>query len=253
MPPTAAQLRQARRLFAKALETPGGLKIQTIHAFCERLLHAFPFEANVPGQFQVMDDSAAAAALAAARDQVMDAAASAPASQLGRAVRALAERTADQQIGEALDAVIAKRDALRRWIENAAPAAEAGSIDDALADLRARLGLDPDETEETVCRAICDAPGWRDEDCRALARALSESLVEAPHSWNERAHPELVAILRAAAPASESAARLRFFLSYGSKDKAWRAHTQRFGADFARSSPPITRRSGGRARSTSPT
>ena len=49
-------MRQARRLFAKALETPGGLKIQTIHAFCERLLHAFPFEANVPGQFSVMDE-----------------------------------------------------------------------------------------------------------------------------------------------------------------------------------------------------
>ena len=57
-------MRQARRLFAKALETPGGLKIQTIHAFCERLLHEFPFEANVPGQFAVMDDSAAAALLA---------------------------------------------------------------------------------------------------------------------------------------------------------------------------------------------
>ena len=29
-------LRAARRLFAQALEVPGGLKIQTIHAFCER-------------------------------------------------------------------------------------------------------------------------------------------------------------------------------------------------------------------------
>src|SRR5215467_8578199 len=35
----------ARRLFATALETPGGLKVQTIHAFCARLLHQFPFEA----------------------------------------------------------------------------------------------------------------------------------------------------------------------------------------------------------------
>ena len=30
-----ARLSEARRLFARALETPGGLKIQTIHAFCE--------------------------------------------------------------------------------------------------------------------------------------------------------------------------------------------------------------------------
>ena len=32
----------------RALETPGGLKVQTIHAFCTRLLQQFPFEANVP-------------------------------------------------------------------------------------------------------------------------------------------------------------------------------------------------------------
>ena len=32
----------ARRLFARALETPGGLKVQTIHAFCTQLLHQFP-------------------------------------------------------------------------------------------------------------------------------------------------------------------------------------------------------------------
>src|SRR3954470_16211134 len=41
-PATAVQRIQARRLFASALETPGGLKVQTIHAFCTRLLHQFP-------------------------------------------------------------------------------------------------------------------------------------------------------------------------------------------------------------------
>jgi ATP-dependent helicase/nuclease subunit A len=35
---TGGDLSDARRLFARALETPGGLKIQTIHAFCEKLL-----------------------------------------------------------------------------------------------------------------------------------------------------------------------------------------------------------------------
>jgi ATP-dependent helicase/nuclease subunit A len=56
-------LREARRLFARAIETPGGLKIQTIHAFCERLLHLFPFEAEVPARFEMMDDAQTAAAL----------------------------------------------------------------------------------------------------------------------------------------------------------------------------------------------
>jgi len=45
--PDAERLRLARRLFARAVETPGGLKIETIHAFCERILHMAPFEANV--------------------------------------------------------------------------------------------------------------------------------------------------------------------------------------------------------------
>ncbi len=60
-------LSKARRLFAAALETPGGLKIQTIHAFCEKLLRRFPLEAGVSPGFRVMDDAASAAVAAAAR------------------------------------------------------------------------------------------------------------------------------------------------------------------------------------------
>jgi ATP-dependent helicase/nuclease subunit A len=65
------QLVRARRLFATALETPGGLKIQTIHAFCEAVLHRFPLEANIPGHFSVLDDQKAAELLAEARRQLM--------------------------------------------------------------------------------------------------------------------------------------------------------------------------------------
>ena len=67
------QLILARRLFATALETPGGLKIQTIHAFCEAVLHRFPLEANIPGHFSVLDDQKAAELLAEARRQLMSA------------------------------------------------------------------------------------------------------------------------------------------------------------------------------------
>ena len=51
-----AGLRAARRLFANALETPGGLKIQTIHSFCDKLLRRFPLEAGVSPQFEVLED-----------------------------------------------------------------------------------------------------------------------------------------------------------------------------------------------------
>ena len=39
---TPARLERARTLFARAIETPGGLKIQTIHSFCASLLRRFP-------------------------------------------------------------------------------------------------------------------------------------------------------------------------------------------------------------------
>jgi ATP-dependent helicase/nuclease subunit A len=66
----AAYLSKARALFAQALETPGGLKIQTIHAFCEKLLRRFPLEAGVSPGFRVMDDTAGAAVADAARKDV---------------------------------------------------------------------------------------------------------------------------------------------------------------------------------------
>src|SRR5690606_11429032 len=50
----------ARRLFARAIETPGGLKIQTIHSFCASLLRRFPLEAGVTPQFVEMEDRTAA-------------------------------------------------------------------------------------------------------------------------------------------------------------------------------------------------
>ncbi|MFN3953900.1 MAG: double-strand break repair helicase AddA [Pararhodobacter sp.] len=47
---------RARRLFARAIETPGGLKIQTIHSFCSALLRRFPLEAGVPPDFTEIEE-----------------------------------------------------------------------------------------------------------------------------------------------------------------------------------------------------
>ena len=65
--PDADKLRRARRLFAEALETPGGLKIQTIHAFCEAILHQFPLEANIAGHFEMLDQQMEQSLMAEAR------------------------------------------------------------------------------------------------------------------------------------------------------------------------------------------
>ncbi len=50
-------LNRARTLFAAAIETPGGLKIQTIHSFCASLLRRFPLEAGVSPRFAEIDET----------------------------------------------------------------------------------------------------------------------------------------------------------------------------------------------------
>ncbi|MDZ7905483.1 MAG: double-strand break repair helicase AddA [Cypionkella sp.] len=58
-PMEGAVLARARQLFARAIESPGGLRIQTIHSFCATLLRRFPLEAGVSPNFTEMDDRAA--------------------------------------------------------------------------------------------------------------------------------------------------------------------------------------------------
>src|SRR5208283_1679624 len=69
--PRPDELKFARRLFARTIETPGGLKIQTLHAFCERLLQRFPFEANVPAHFRVIDEREAKALMEEASERAI--------------------------------------------------------------------------------------------------------------------------------------------------------------------------------------
>lgn len=66
----AKRLSDARALFARALETPGGLKIQTIHAFCDKLLRRFPLEAKISPGFRVMEDQVAREIAGEARREV---------------------------------------------------------------------------------------------------------------------------------------------------------------------------------------
>lgn len=56
-PPSPDQCARARRLFATTLDTPGGLKIQTIHSFCQSLLKRFPLEATISPFFKVATDT----------------------------------------------------------------------------------------------------------------------------------------------------------------------------------------------------
>src|SRR4029078_9470622 len=93
--PRASLRRKARELFARALETPGGLKVQTIHALCTRLLQQFPFEANVPARFAVLDDRDQTEMMERPRLSVRLDAARAPDSAIGRALLTAMANAAD--------------------------------------------------------------------------------------------------------------------------------------------------------------
>jgi ATP-dependent helicase/nuclease subunit A len=114
--PDLFKLQEARRLFAKALETPGGLKIQTIHAFCEALLHQFPLEANVAGHFSVLDDRAASVLLAEARRSLLTAVSSEEDPALTEAFAFVLDVADDTGLETLLQAIVSNRRALMKFL-----------------------------------------------------------------------------------------------------------------------------------------
>ena len=164
--PDAARRTLARRLFAMALETPGGLKVQTIHAFCTRLLHHFPFEANVAARFSVLDEAAQAQLLNEISLGVLLDAALAPEEALGRALASAIAGTSDQTFKDVIGEAIRKRDAVRAWVDHG------GSIEAAIAALCGTLGVGGDDTIERVESEMTDGPIFPASQWAAAAKIL---------------------------------------------------------------------------------
>ena len=101
----ADTLAQARRLFARAIETPGGLRIQTIHSFCASLLRRFPLEAGVAPQFAELDDRAAKLM----RDEIVEEMAESLAPE---AIATLARHVTDEDFSDLAAEIARSRGAL---------------------------------------------------------------------------------------------------------------------------------------------
>src|SRR5579875_4107514 len=69
--PDARMRAAARGLFARVLDLPGGMRIGTIHAFCQALLRRFPLEAALSPHFRLLEDTDAGFALDEARETVL--------------------------------------------------------------------------------------------------------------------------------------------------------------------------------------
>ncbi|MGC9954671.1 MAG: double-strand break repair helicase AddA [Rhizomicrobium sp.] len=155
-------LRKARRLFADALETPGGLKIQTIHAFCQYVLMRFPLEAGVPASFRVLDERTARDLMAEARARVLERAGSGDTPRAA-AIAYLATHLSDFRLERILDAALGSdRNKLDAFLAR---------TDDWKGLLRQAHGADPNDTEESIAAAF------------ALSLDAEETTLRAAIAW----------------------------------------------------------------------
>lgn len=148
--PDAAKLLSARLLFARAIETPGGLKIQTIHAFCERLLGRFPLEAGVPPHFD-LDERTTAELLEEAKNEALHeiehSRESGEPNQLVSAFEIVTALVGEYGFDDLFREIVGKRAHLREALD--AP----GGIEKIAELVQMSVGLQPGETEESVIAA----------------------------------------------------------------------------------------------------
>ncbi len=156
--PTAAARRRARELFAVILDLPGGMRIGTIHAFCQSLLRRFPLEAALSPHFAVADERESEAALSAARKDML-------AGANDEATRAALHRLAGliraRDFQELIAALLAERDRVGN--------AMALGADLAAAQRRA-LKVMHASADDIIARAV----DWPEADAlRAAARRVA--------------------------------------------------------------------------------
>src|SRR5579871_2022647 len=148
-------LQRARRLFALALETPGGLKIQTIHSFCQYLLARFPLEAGIPPSFEVLDEATARELIGEARARVLERAAGGE-QTVGEAVACLATHADDGKLRSLLDLALGgDRRKFERYLERFAGDTNAMSI--AIANAHGvRVGEQCEDIAGQFCRELAE-------------------------------------------------------------------------------------------------
>ena len=142
---------RARRLFASVLDAPGGLKIMTIHAFCQSLLGRFPLEAGVAPHFELIDERSAAELLDDAQATVLAQARDGADESLAAALDTVALHAGEESFADLMNKLRALRIRLRRLLRGH----EAQGLDGVIAATRRLLGADPETTPESIVATAC--------------------------------------------------------------------------------------------------
>ena len=140
------KLSKARALFAKALETPGGLKVQTIHAFCEFVLSRFPIEIELLPGFETLQDAERIKLLTDAEESLLKQAQDDPKGDIAAAFRLFAAQSADVTLQDHFKWMGYNIYGIQRWEEG-------GGV----APLADKLGIAIGTSVDDICRAAWDA------------------------------------------------------------------------------------------------
>ncbi len=167
--PSDDDLAPARRIFARVLETPGGLKIQTIHSFCESLLARFPLEADLPPQFRVMDDRTAAELLDEARNDVIAAIQKGAEPALSDALDVVTSYVGEVGFAKVMAALAGARGNIRRAMDRH------GGFEGLIAATRQKLGFGAGETEDSLLHGACADAAFDGANLRRIAEAMLQS------------------------------------------------------------------------------
>ncbi|MEG3620069.1 double-strand break repair helicase AddA [Magnetovibrio sp. PR-2] len=165
--PDEDMLNTARRLFAQVLDVPGGMKIRTIHAFCESLIGRFPIEAGVAPHFSVIDERTTAELLTQAREHMLRATLKEPQSDLSHAINAMAELVNEDDFTTLMQDLASNRVKLGQVLTHFD---KLGGVEAALTAL---VGLGPHDTSVDAILARADE-GLDEETLRAAADALDQ-------------------------------------------------------------------------------
>ncbi|MCZ6845394.1 MAG: double-strand break repair helicase AddA [Alphaproteobacteria bacterium] len=163
----AVQIGRARRLFAQVLDVPDGMKIMTIHAFCQSVLRRFPIEAEVVPHFAVMDERDSNELLEAVQLELM-VRAQADDGALAASVADITSRIHETRFPDLMAELTAARGRIADLI------ARHGGVDPLVAAIYGALGLQDGETPDSIIGAACDAESFDDEALHRAANALSQ-------------------------------------------------------------------------------
>ncbi|HBM90365.1 MAG TPA: double-strand break repair helicase AddA, partial [Rhodospirillaceae bacterium] len=166
--PDKGQHDRARRLFAKILSCPGGMRIQTIHSFAQEILYRFPLEAGLAPHFTVLEEAGAEALKKEALSDFLEKIAEGKDVAAAQALKILVPAVGERQLALLLKEVGSQRE---KWTEILVKEKGHAAL---LSRLREKLDLDEGDSKETFMAQACSEDSFDRKHLLHLAQALTE-------------------------------------------------------------------------------